>query len=158
MSGQIDAPNEERLIRLAMREAAKAAKRGDAPFGAVLADAAGTPLLRAGNTQRSRNDPTAHAEINLIRLAARRLGRPTLDGLHVVTNAEPCSMCLSALVKSRVAAIHFGAPHEPHIDPPLPAEEIVGRAHHRIELRGGILAAECAAQIRAARDVTAAPD
>ncbi len=158
MTSEIDAATEERLVRLAMREAAKAAKRGDAPFGAVLADAAGTPLLRAGNTQASRNDPTAHAEINLIRLAARRLGRSTLEGLRVATNAEPCSMCLSALVKSRVAALHFGTPHEPHIDPPIPAEEIVGRAHHRIELHGGILAAECAAQIRAARDVTAAPD
>ena len=139
MTTRIDAATEERLVRLAMREAAKAAKRGDAPFGAVLADAAGTPLLRAGNTQASRNDPTAHAEMNLIRLAARRLGRSTLEGLRVVTNAEPCSMCLSALVKSRVAALHFGAPHEPHIDPPIPAEEVVRRARHHVALSGGSL-------------------
>jgi tRNA(adenine34) deaminase len=158
VSASIDQVTEERLVRLAMREAAKAARRGDAPFGAVLADAGGTPLLRAGNAQVSHRDPTAHAEITLIRLAARRLGRTTLDGLRVATNAEPCSMCLSALVKSRVAALHFGAPHEPHSDPPLPAEEMVQRSHHRIELRGGILADECSAQIRAAREVTAAPD
>lgn len=158
MSAPIDLATEEHLVRLAMREAAKAARRGDPPFGAVLANAAGTPLLRAGNTQVSRSDPTAHAEINLIRLAARRLNRSTLGGLRVATNAEPCSMCLSALVKSGVAAIHFGAPHEPHIDPPLPAAEIVGRARHRIELRGGILADECVAQIAAARAAAPAPD
>ena len=67
-------------------------------------------------------------------------------------------MCLSAMVKARVAAITFGAPHEPHIDPPIAAEEIVRRSRHHIELLGGVLAAECAAQIAAARGVTAAPD
>ena len=118
----------------------------------------GRVLAKASNKQVTRNDPTAHAEITLIRVAARTLGRSTFEGLHVATNAEPCSMCLSALVKSRVAAITYGAPHEPHIDPPLPAEEIVSRSHHRIELlRGGILADECAAQIANAREVNPAP-
>jgi tRNA(adenine34) deaminase len=158
VTSTLDRAAEDRLVRLAMREAARAIERGDPPFGAVLADADGGVLARAGNTQVSRRDPTAHAEITLIRVAARRLGRSTLEGLRVATNAEPCSMCLSALVKARVAALHYGAPHEPHIDPPLPAEEIVRRAHHRIELRGGILAAECAAQIAAARERAAPPD
>ena len=158
MSSTLDRATEERLVRLAMAQAAKAIDRGDAPFGAVLADADGRILAKASNRQVSRHDPTAHAEITLLRVAARRLGRLTFEGLRIVTNAEPCSMCLSAMVKARVAAITFGAPHEPHIDPPIAAEEIVGRAHHRIELRAGVLADECAAQIRAARGVAAAPD
>ena len=158
MIAALDRGGEERLVRLAMGEAAKAGARGDAPFGAVLADASGRVLTRARNTQLSGRDPTAHAEINLIRVAARRLGRPTLEGLRVATNAEPCSMCLSAMVKSGVAAIHFGAPHEPHIDPPIPAAEIVTRSRHRIELHGAILADECAAQIAAARTASPAVD
>ena len=67
-------------------------------------------------------------------------------------------MCLSAMVKARVAAITFGAPHEPHIDPPIPAEEIVRRSHHHVELTGGVLAAECAAQIATARTDPTAVD
>ena len=147
----MDRTTEERLVRLAQREAGRAIERGDAPFGAVLADADGTVLLRARSTQTSSRDPTAHAEVNLLRLAGRRLGRSALDGLHVAVNAEPCSMCASALVTARVSGIHFGAPHEPHMDPPLGAEEIVRRSRHRVELSGGILAEACVAQIAAAR-------
>ncbi len=158
MSPTSDAATAERLVRLAMDLAGKAADRGDPPFGAVLADATGRVLAKASNRQVTRNDPTAHAEITLIRVAARTLERSTLVGLHVVTNAEPCSMCLSAMVKSRVAAITYGAPHEPHIDPPLPAEEIVRRSHHHVDLTGGVLAAECAAQIAAAREINQGPD
>ena len=158
MSSTLDRATEERLVRLAMAQAAKAIDRGDAPFGAVLADADGRVLAKASNRQVSRHDPTAHGEITLLRVAARRLGRLTFEGLRVVTNAEPCSMCLSAMVKARVAAITFGAPHEPHIDPPIAAEEIVRRSRHHLELSGGVLAAECAAQIATARTEAAAVD
>lgn len=149
---------EEGLVRLAVAEAVAAVAEGDPPFGAVLADAQGTLLLRARNTQVSSGDPTAHAEINLLRTAARELGLSELGGLHVATNAEPCSMCMSALVKARVAAVHFGAPHEPHMDPDLPAAEVTRRARHPVELRGGIIADECAAQIAAARRRTGPVD
>jgi tRNA(adenine34) deaminase len=158
MNATNDAATAERLVRLAMELAGKAIDRGDPPFGAVLADADGRVLAKASNKQVTRNDPTAHAEITLIRVAARTLARSSFEGLQVVTNAEPCSMCLSALVKLRVAAITYGAPHETHIDPPLPADEIVRRSHHHVELSGGVLAAECAAQIAAAREVNRAPD
>jgi tRNA(adenine34) deaminase len=158
MSQISDTATAERLVRLAMELASKAIDRGDPPFGAVLADSTGRVLAKASNKQVTRNDPTAHAEITLIRVAARTLERSNLDGLHVVTNAEPCSMCLSALVKSRVAAITYGAPHEPQIDPPLPAEEIVRRSRHHVELSGGVLASACAAQIEAARRVNPAVD
>jgi tRNA(Arg) A34 adenosine deaminase TadA len=147
----MDRRKEEGLVRLALAEAVLAAEMGNPPFGAVLSDERGNPLLRARNTQVSSADPTAHAEINLLRTAARELGRSELGGLHVATNAEPCSMCMSALVKARVAAVHFGAPHEPHMDPDLPAAEVVRRSRHLVELRGGILAGECRAQIAAAR-------
>src|SRR6185436_1602081 len=87
MSSTLDRATEERLVRLAMAQAAKAIDRGDAPFGAVLADADGRVLAKASNRQVSRHDPTAHGEITLLRVAARRLGRLTFEGLRVVTNA-----------------------------------------------------------------------
>jgi tRNA(Arg) A34 adenosine deaminase TadA len=154
----MDRATEERLVRLAQQAAARAVRRGNPPFGAVLADGEGQPLLTAANTQRTARDPTAHAEINLIRSCARRLGRSQLDGLHVATNAEPCSMCVSALIKARVAAIHYGAPHEPHMDPPITAAELIGRSHHAVSVSGGILAEACAAQIHAAREGVDPPD
>jgi tRNA(adenine34) deaminase len=148
----------EALVRLAMAQAAVAAARGDAPFGAVLANPDGMPILEAANGQQTTWDPTAHAEISLIRAAAATLGRPSLDGLVVASNAASCSMCASALVKARVAVIVFGAPHEPHMDPPIGLHEIVRRASHRIELVGPTLADECRAQIAAARAATPPPD
>ena len=154
----MDEATRERLVREAQDEAAIAAARGDAPFGAVLADREGTVLLRAANAQATTTDPTAHAEITLIRAAARELGLAFLDGLVVATNAEPCSMCCSALVKSRVAAILYGAPHESHIDPAIGAEELVRRSRHPVELVGGILGEACEAQIAAARVGAVAPD
>ena len=153
----MDTPMLERLVRLAMAEAQVAADRGDAPFGAVLSTRDGTVLLARANAQVSSVDPTAHAEIELIRAAALDQGRSTLDGLVVATNAEPCSMCLSALVKSRAATVVYGAPHEAHIDPSISAAEVVERSTHPLDLIGGILATECASQVRAARAGSTGP-
>jgi tRNA(adenine34) deaminase len=148
----------EALVHRAMAQASIAAARGDAPFGAVLASPDGTVLLEAANAQATTIDPTAHAEIRLIREAARRLSRATLEGLVIASNAESCSMCASALVKARVATIVFGAPHEAHMDPAIGLAQVVARSRHRPALVGPILADECAAEIQAARDATVAPD
>ena len=154
----MDRHTAETLVRRAMDQAAIAAARGDAPFGAVLAAPDGTILLESENAQHTTLDPTAHAEIAVIRAAARGLGRESLDGLVVASNAESCSMCASALVKARVATIVFGAPHEPHMDPAIGLEEIVARSTHTVEIVGPVLGDECAAQIAAARRTTPAPD
>ena len=146
------------LVRQAMDQAAIAAARGDAPFGAILATPDGAVLLQTGNAQHTTLDPTAHAEIVLVRAAARELGRSTLEGLVVASNAESCSMCGSALVKARVGTIVFGAPHEAHMDPAVGLAELVARSAHRVALIGPVLAHESAAQIAAARSATPAPD
>jgi len=147
----------ERLVRVAMAQAEIAASRGDAPFGAVLATSEGAVLLEEANAQTTTGDPTAHAEIRLIRRAAAELGRPTLEGLVVASNAESCSMCASALVKARVAVVVFGAPHEPHMDPPIGLVEIAARSSHRVAVIGPVLGSECAAAIGRARDRTPTP-
>ena len=148
----------EALVRRAMAHASIAAGRGDAPFGAVLATPDGDVLLEAANAQASTRDPTAHAEIALIRDAARELGRPTLDGLVLASNAESCSMCASAVIKARVATIVFGAPHEGHMDPAIGVSELASWAPHPPLRVGPSLGEGCAAQSRAAADATPAPD
>jgi len=131
--------------------AAEAGARGDAPFGAVLVDAAGVVVARASNRQVSGDDPTAHSEIELLRVAATLGHRVPLEGYTLVVNAEPCSMCASAIVKAAPSMLVYGAPHEPHMDPDLGVAEVFARARRPPRVIAGILAAESAAQIASFR-------
>jgi tRNA(adenine34) deaminase len=150
-------PTPEQLVTMTMTLADEAAKRGDPPFGAVLVSAQGEVVAMASNRQVSGDDPTAHAEIELLRAAARAGYRPPLPGCTIVINAEPCSMCASALVKAGLGALIFGAPHEPHMDPDLAVADIFARSHHPPRVTSGVLASEAASQIAAARAATAHP-
>jgi tRNA(adenine34) deaminase len=142
----------EALVRECMALAAVAGQRGDPPFGAVLVDERGEIVARAANAQVSSADPTAHAEIGLLRTAAAAGRLPPLLGCLIVVNAEPCSMCASAIVKAEVDEIVYGAPHEPHMDPDLSLADVLARTRRPPRVTPGILASECAAQIAAFRD------
>lgn len=142
---------DEDLIRLAMDEAGLAAAAGDPPFGAVLCDPSGQIVVRAHNTQVSTHDPTAHGEINALRAGGAAAGSPSLAGWGIAVNAEPCSMCLSAIVKAGIVRLIYGAPHEPHLDPYLPAVDVLARTAQPLTVVAGVLADACAEQIRAAR-------
>ena len=143
-----------------MALAADAGGRGDPPFGAVLVDPSGAIVARASNRQVSGDDPTAHAEIELLRLAARAGHRPPLAGHVIAVNAEPCSMCASAIVKTAPDELVFGTPHEPHMDPDLGVEQVFARARQAPRVTGGVLAEESAAQILGfrGRDLGVPPD
>jgi tRNA(adenine34) deaminase len=147
----------EDLVRLAMEEAVFAIAEGNPPFGAILVDADGAIVARAHNTQVSGSDPTAHAEINALRAGGTLRGSPDLAGWYLVVNAEPCSMCASAIVKAGIAELVYGAPHEPHLDPYLPVADVLARAAWPPRITALVLAEECAAQIAAARDAAAGP-
>lgn len=151
------APTSEQLVASAMALAAEAGARGDPPFGAVLVSPHGEVVAMASNRQVSAGDPTAHAEIELLRLAAASGVRPPLDGYTMAVNAEPCSMCASALVKARVGALVYGAPHEAQLDPDLPVADVFARAHTPPKVTGGLLADEAAAQIATFRSTAAGP-
>lgn len=144
-------PTPEQLAAMTMTLAAEAAGRGDPPFGALLVSAQGEVVAMASNRQVSSDDPTAHAEIELLRVAARAGYRPPLRGATVVVNAEPCSMCASALVKAEVGALIYGAPHEPHMDPDIGVTDVFARARRPPVVTAGVLAAEAAEQISAFR-------
>lgn len=151
-------PTSEALVRTAIGLAAEAGRRGDPPFGALLVSPHGEVVAMASNRQVSGDDPTAHAEIELLRAAARAGYRPPLKGYTVVVNAEPCSMCASALVKAAVSELVYGAPHEQHMDPDLAVAAVFARARRPPRVTAGVLAAEAAAEIARFRGTTAAVD
>ena len=134
---------------LALDQARLAARHGDVPVGAVVIDQAGTALAAAGNEREIRHDPTAHAELLALREATRRLQSWRLTGLTLVVTLEPCTMCAGALVLARVARLVFGA-----FDPKAGAVSSLfdvlrdPRLNHRVEVRGGVLEAECSALLK----------
>ena len=93
---------------LALQEARAALAHGDVPIGAVaLVD--GEVVARAHNEREHRQDPTAHAEVLLLRAVAAQRGSWRLGGLTVVVTLEPCVMCAGALVAARVDRVVYGA-------------------------------------------------
>jgi tRNA(adenine34) deaminase len=138
-------------MRLAIWQARVAAKEGNYPFGAVVALQDGTILARARNTQNTDNDPTAHAEMNIIRALAKTHTESDFVGFYLVCNAESCSMCFSAAIKAGIRHYVFGAPSEPHMDPYLTVSEVQKYCHQPLDLTTGVLADQCRAQIQEAR-------
>jgi len=101
--------NDEQAIALALEEAKAAAGRGEVPVGAVLLSAQGEVLARSGNRILEKKDPTAHAEMEAIRLAAGRLGNERLTGTTLYVSLEPCVMCAGAIAMARVGRVVFAA-------------------------------------------------
>lgn len=106
-------------LRHAIAESRSARRRGDMPYGAVLADAAGNFMLAAQNTQVTQHDITGHAELNLLREASRRFGTAALKGGTVYASGEPCAMCAGAIYWSGAARVVFalGAATMQRLDP-----------------------------------------
>jgi len=96
-------------MQLALAEAERAAARGEVPIGAVLLDGRGEVLAADGNRVEELADPSAHAELLVIRAAARRLGRPRLVDCDLHVTLEPCPMCAQAISFARIRRLYFGA-------------------------------------------------
>jgi tRNA(Arg) A34 adenosine deaminase TadA len=101
--------NDDEAIALALDEAKAAATRGEVPVGAVLVGANGDVLARDGNRIVELRDPTAHAEMLVIREGARVLGNERLVGTTMYVTLEPCAMCVGAIAMARVARLVFAA-------------------------------------------------
>ena len=93
----------------ALEEARAAAERGEVPVGAVLVSPDGQVVAAAGNRTRERADPTAHAEIEVIRAACAQLGSERLTGYDLYVTLEPCAMCAAAIAAARIARVYYGA-------------------------------------------------
>jgi tRNA(adenine34) deaminase len=143
-------PRDELFMRAALAEAEIAGAAGDVPVGAVIVGPAGTIVARGRNRREQDQDPTAHAEVDALRLAARQAGAWRLEGATVYVTLEPCPMCAGALVNARVARVVYGC-----ADPKAGAIDTLfaigrdARLNHRFEVTSGVLATECAALLRA---------
>lgn len=97
------------LMKMALEEAVRAALENEVPVGAVLANAEGVVLAADHNRTIGLNDPTAHAEILVIRKAAAMIGNYRLPGAVLYVTNEPCVMCMAAAIHARIRRVVFGA-------------------------------------------------
>jgi tRNA(adenine34) deaminase len=131
------------FMRQALDQAGRAREVGEVPVGAVVVlngEVVGTGF----NEPIRAVDPTAHAEINALRAAARKIGNYRLTGATVYVTIEPCLMCVGAMIHARIGLVVYGA-----AEPRAGALVSAARAHempglnHRLEVLGGILEDEC---------------
>lgn len=139
------------LIRECMKEAQKSIDNGNPPFGCVITDKDCNIKAKAHNTQQSDNDPTAHAEINAMRILGSEIGSRYLDDYVMFANASSCSMCMSGAVKAHITEFYFGAPPESSMNPWITMDEVAEKSKNEIGVHGPILGDECAAQITEGR-------
>ncbi len=136
-------------IEIALDEARAAAARGEVPVGAVVTDAAGTVLARAGNRVEEMHDASAHAEMLALRAAAAQRGDPRLRDCTLTVTLEPCPMCAQAASMFRLRRVVFGA-YDPKGGGVDHGARIFAASscHHVPEVVGGVREAECAALLR----------
>ncbi|MBA2848185.1 tRNA(adenine34) deaminase [Thermosulfuriphilus ammonigenes] len=134
----------------ALLEAERAQAAGEVPVGAVVVSPEGEILGRGHNLVITTCDPTAHAEINALRQAARKVGNYRLPGVTVYVTIEPCPMCAGALVLARVSRLVFGA-GDPKSGACGSLYQIVQdqRLNHRLEVVAGVLENRCREIIQA---------
>ncbi|NMG21148.1 nucleoside deaminase [Brasilonema bromeliae] len=135
--------NQEDFMRLALEEA----KKGDAPYGAVIVKD-NQVVAQAYNTVKRDNDPSAHAEINVIRSLTTQLQNPSLEGYTIYTTGEPCPMCASACVWTGLSEIIYGASIEDLISVNqsqinISSEEVIVKSFRKIKVTRGVLREEC---------------
>lgn len=133
-------------MRLALAEAAGAVATGDVPIGAVVLSPEGAVLGRGHNAREATGDPTAHAEVLALRAAAAAIGSWNLSGCVMAVTCEPCTMCAGAIVLARIETVVFGC-WEPKTGAAGSLWDVLRdrRLTHRVQVRGGVLEAECAA-------------
>jgi tRNA(adenine34) deaminase len=149
----MESPSTERdiqFMQIALEQARTAAAAGEVPVGAVLVrDSDGEIAARGANRTIRDCDPTAHAEVVVLREASRALGNYRLAGTTLYVTIEPCSMCAGAIIQARVPRVVYGC------------DDIKGGAvrscfevlshpklNHQVEVTSGVLASECAAVIQ----------
>lgn len=132
----------------AITYAKKGIDGGQSPFGSVIVKG-GEIISAAHNTVWKTCDPTAHAEVNAIRLASQNLKTIDLSGTTLYTTCEPCPMCLTAIHWAKIDVCHFGATIDDAKDAgfaelEIAAVEMVERGKSPLKVRGGLMQKECA--------------
>ena len=130
---------DEKWMSFALEQARKAEKEGEVPVGAILVKD-DVVIARAHNKPISTNDPTAHAEIQLLRAAGEELKNYRLPGTTLYVTLEPCAMCLGAIMHARIERVVFGA-HDPKTGVCGSSENFMKAScfNHKIDLASGVL-------------------
>jgi tRNA(adenine34) deaminase len=141
-------PDDLKFMQEALAEARTAADAGEVPIGAVLVHE-GKIIARAGNRTIRDCDPTAHAEILVLREAARVLANYRLIGSLLYVTVEPCSMCAGAMIQARVSRLVYGC-DDPKGGAVRSCFEVLShpRLNHQVTVTSGILAEESAALLQ----------
>ena len=137
----------EEIMKLVIDEVNIALEEGNSPFAAFLLDMNGNILYKAHNTSNTCIDPTAHAEINLIRESSKKLKTKDLSNYILISNAWSCSMCFSAAIKAKINNFIFGTESEPNMNPNVTIYDIKEKCVNEINIISGILKDECKKQI-----------
>ena len=143
-----DRARDERYMRIALKEATRAEESGEVPVGAVLVK--GDRVLAKGHNRCiTLNDPTAHAEVLVLRKAGKALGNYRLNETTLYVTVEPCPMCASAMVHGRIFRLVFGT-REPKFGAVKSRFPFLlnNKLNHRVQVEEGILAMECAEVLR----------
>jgi tRNA(adenine34) deaminase len=145
---------DEHYMRLALAAAERGAREGEVPVGAVLVspegrEGGGVVLACSHNAPIGLHDPTAHAEIRVLREAALQMGNYRLDGCDLYVTLEPCAMCAQAMLHARVKRVVYGAA-EPKTGAAGSVLNLfaVPELNHQTEVVAGVLAQECAGLMR----------
>ncbi len=140
-------PDQEFMLA-ALAEARGAALRGEVPIGAVLV-INGSVVARAGNRTIADCDPTAHAEMIVLREAAKIIGNYRLLGAALYVTIEPCAMCAGAMIQARVARLVYGA-DDPRAGAVRSCFSVLDhpQLNHSVEVVAGVLAEESAAILK----------
>ena len=134
---------DEYWMKIAIEEALKAEKEGEVPVGAVLVEHEKI-IAKAYNQPISKNDSTAHAEIQVIRAAGKKLGNYRLNGTTIYVTLEPCAMCLGAIMHARIKRIVYGAKDSKSGVCGSCAElHNASFFNHKIQISEGVLGQEC---------------
>jgi tRNA(adenine34) deaminase len=145
----VSAVEHEALMRRALQLAELAAIAGEVPVGAVVA-LDGMIIGTGHNEPIGAHDPTAHAEVVALRMAAQAVGNYRLTGATLVVTVEPCLMCVGAMVHARIGTVVFGAP-EPKAGAlgfTIAAQQLPS-LNHQMAVVGGVLEADCRAVMQA---------
>ncbi|HMD30974.1 MAG TPA: tRNA adenosine(34) deaminase TadA [Candidatus Acidoferrales bacterium] len=136
-------------MREALEEAREAERRGEVPIGAVLMRG-GELVARGANRTITDCDPTAHAEVVVLRAAARAIGNHRLEDTTLYVTLEPCAMCAGAIIQARVARVVYGA-DDPKGGAFRSCFQVLASpaVNHRVEVVPGVLAEDCAALLQA---------
>jgi len=130
-------------MRLALHEAQKSIEAHEVPVGAIIV-MNGEVISKSHNKSISQNDPTSHAEINVLRNAANKVGNYRLTGATLYVTLEPCAMCYGAIVHSRIPRLVFGA-YDPKTGVCGSSIKLHEQAcfNHLPEILGGVLEEDC---------------